>query len=45
LKEMPVQQYFLEFTHTALDVRSVSSRLNDAVKKPCARTLSRRIWQ
>jgi len=38
-------QVFLQFTNTALDVRSMSSRPDGDVKKPLARTLSRKLWQ
>jgi hypothetical protein len=45
LQESPLLQRFFEFTTTMIDERSMSQRLNDAVKKPSARTLSREIWQ
>jgi hypothetical protein len=33
------------FTITIIDERSVLRRLSEAVKNPCARTLSRKVWQ
>ena len=45
VQEAPVPQYFLEFTQLTIGARTMSLRLSNAVKKPCARTLSRKFWQ
>jgi hypothetical protein len=45
LQKSPVLLRLFEFTTTMFDERSVPWRLNGDVKKPCARTLSRQIWQ
>jgi len=45
VKEALVPQAFLEFAQTTINVRSMQARLIAAVKKPCARTLSREFWQ
>jgi hypothetical protein len=45
VQEAPVLQHFLEFTQLTIGAQSMSLRLSNAVKKPCARTLSRKFWQ
>src|SRR3954466_10259049 len=45
LQESPAQLRIFEFATTTIDERSVSHRLSNCVKMPCARTLSRTVWQ
>jgi hypothetical protein len=45
LHKSPVQLRLFEFTTMMFDERSAPWRLIGDVKKPCARTLSRQIWQ
>src|SRR3954463_15300321 len=45
LQESPAQLRIFEFATTTIDERSVSHRLSNCIKMPCARTLSRTVWQ